>query len=228
MMITRKSVAFMESCLWALAAQMGVTAIAMAQVAGDADIKTPALMDRQQETALALSACPPMVAGKAAVYVLDKSGYVKIRDSQNGFTAIVQHSMPTSQEPQCMDTEGARTFLPRMLKVAELRAQGKRPDEIRGIIADAVAKGDLQPPRRSGVDYMLSTENMVPDTKGGVEHFPPHVMFYAPYLTNAELGSGGQSAGGPAFVAGEGTPYALIIVPVGAHEDLSHSSAGAQ
>jgi hypothetical protein len=228
MMSTNNSIALMESCLLALAAEMGVTATAMAQVAGDADGKTPALMDRQQETALALSACPPMVAGKAAVYVLDKSGYVKIRDSQNGFTAIVQHSMPTSQEPQCMDTEGARTFLPRMLKVAELRAQGKRPDEIRGIIADAVAKGDLQPPRRAGVDYMLSTENRVPDTKGGVEHFPPHVMFYAPYLTNAELGSGGQSAGGPAFVAGEGTPYALIIVPVGAHEGLSHSSAAAQ
>jgi len=186
----------MQSCLLALAAQMGVTAAVMAQVAGAADIKTPALMDRQKETALALSACPPMVAANAAVYVLDKSGYVKIRESQNGFTAIVQHSMPTSQEPQCMDTEGARTFLPRMLKVAELRAEGKRPDEIKGIIADAVAKGDLQPPRRAGVDYMLSTENMVPDTKGGVEHFPPHVMFYAPYLTNAELGSGGQSAGG--------------------------------
>jgi hypothetical protein len=39
---------------------------------------------------------------------------------------------------------------------------------------------------------MLSTEKMVPDTKGGVEHFPPHVMFYAPCLTNAELGSGAQ------------------------------------
>jgi hypothetical protein len=228
MMITSKSVALMESCLLALGAQIGLPATVVAQVAGAAGSKTPVLMDRQQETALALSACPPMVAEKAAVYVLDKSGYVKIRDSQNGFTAIVQHSMPTSQEPQCMDAEGARTFLPRMLKVAELRAQGKRPDEIKGIIADAVAKGDLQPPRRSGVDYMLSTENMVPDTKGGVEHFPPHVMFYAPYLTNAELGSGGQSAGGPAFVAGEGTPYALIIVPVGAHEGPGHSSAGAQ
>jgi hypothetical protein len=228
MMLTSKNVALIESCLLALAAQMGVAAAVMAQVAGAADNKTPALMHRQQETALALSACPPMVAAQAAVYLLDKSGYVKIRESQNGFTAIVQHSMPTSQEPQCMDAEGARTFLQRILKVAELRAQGKRPDEIKGIIASAVAKGDLQPPRRAGVDYMLSTENIVPDTKGGIERFPPHVMFYAPYLTNAELGSGGQSSGDPAFVAGEGTPYALIIVPVGTHEGPGHSSAGAQ
>jgi hypothetical protein len=56
-------------------------------------------MDRQKEIALALSACPPSVATKAAVYVLDKSGYVKARDSQNGFMAIVQHSLPISQEP---------------------------------------------------------------------------------------------------------------------------------
>jgi len=25
--------------------------------------------------------------------------------------------------------------------------------------------------------------------KGIVGHFPPHVLFYAPYLTNADLGS---------------------------------------
>ena len=73
----------------------------------------PPLMDRQKEIALALSACPPSVASKAAVYVLDRAGYVKVRDGENGFTAIVQHAVPTSQDPQCMDAEGSRTFLPR-------------------------------------------------------------------------------------------------------------------
>ena len=47
-------------------------------------------MDRQKEIALALSACPPSVASKAAVYVLDRAGYIKVRDGENGFTAIVQ------------------------------------------------------------------------------------------------------------------------------------------
>jgi len=68
--------------------------------------KPPQLMERQKEIALALSACPPRVADKAAVYVLETSGYVKVRDSENGFTAIVQHTVPTSQEPRCMDAEG--------------------------------------------------------------------------------------------------------------------------
>ena len=176
----------------------------------------PPLMDRQKEIALALSACPAHLASKASVYVLDRSGYVKIREGQNGFTAIVQHSLPTSQEPQCMDAEGTRTLLPRILKVAELRAEDKSPEEITRFVADGFARGLFQPPTRPGVDYMLSTENLVPDEKGAVEHFPPHVMFYAPYLTNADLGSDGNNA--TAFVAGEGTPHALIIVPVGVHQ----------
>lgn len=186
-----------------------------------ANQRTP-LMDRQKEIALALSACPQSIASKAAVYVLDQSGYVKVRDTQNGFTAIVQHSLVTSQEPQCMDAEGTRTFLPRYLRVAEWRAQGKSTDEIRLLVADAFAKGVFQPPSKPGIDYMLSTENLVPNAKGEVTHFPPHVMFYAPYLTNADLGSDGAlgpdgNPDGPAFVAGEGTPQALIIVPVSAH-----------
>ena len=95
-----------------------------------------------------------------------------------------------------------------------MRAQGKSPDEIKRFVADAIAKGVFQPPTRPGIDYMLSTENLVPDDEGVVAPFPPHVMFYAPYLTNADLGSEGQAGEGPAFVAAAGTPYALIIVPV--------------
>jgi hypothetical protein len=201
-------------CSLMLAAEIIVSLPAAAQSL-QASGSAPPLMDRQKEIALALSACPPSVASKAAVYVLDKSGYVRVRDSQNGFTAIVQHSLATSREPQCMDAEGARTFLPRMLKVAELRAQEMSPEEIKRFVADALAKGIFQLPSRTGVDYMLSTENLVPDDKGVVASFPPHVMFYAPYLTNADLGSEGQAGGGPAFVAAAGTPYALIIVPLG-------------
>jgi hypothetical protein len=225
---TRRAAAVMALAgigVWVLAGQITVVALAAAQSSPAPGSPTPVLMDRPKEIALALSACPANVAPKAAVYVLERSGYVKVRESQNGFTAIVQHSMPTSQEPQCMDTEGARTFLPRMLKVAALRAQGKSRDEIRLAMADALAKGVFQPPTRPGVDYMLSPENLVPDDSGAVGHFPPHVMFYAPYMTNAELGSEGQAAGGPAFVAGEGTPFALVIVPVGTHAGAGHSAA---
>ena len=211
-----------------LAAQIAVSPSAAAQSTAGAASQQPALMDREREIALALSACPSFVMSKAAVYVLEKSGYVKIRDTENGFSAIVQHSLPTAQEPRCMDAEGTRTHLPRILKVAELRAQGKSREEIQRFVADAFAKGIFQPPSRPGVDYMLSTENLVPNAKGVVVPFPPHVMFYAPYLTNAELGVDRTDLGpdgnphAAAFVAGEGTPHALIIVPVALHTGPGH------
>jgi hypothetical protein len=177
-------------CLMGLVTKIVLSGAAAAQ-STQVGANRPPLMDRQREIALALSACPPPVANKAAVYVLDKTGYVKVRDGENGFTAILQHSVPPSQEPQCIDAEGSRTFLPRILKVAELRAQGMSGDEIRRVMADALAEGLFHPPTRPGVDYMLSTENVVPDDKGVVAPFPPHVMFYAPYMTNSDLGSEG-------------------------------------
>ena len=190
--------------------------------------QTAQLMDRQREIALALSACPPSVAGKAAVYALEKSGYVEIRESQNGFTAIVQHLVPTSVEPLCMNAEATHSHLPLVLKVAELRAQGKSPEEIKRLIDDGFAKGVFQPPSRTSICYMLSTENVVPTDQGVLEPFPPHVMFYVPYLTNAELGAylgpDGNPAG-PAFVAREGTRDATIIIAVGTHIGPGHSSA---
>ena len=74
---------------------------------------------------------------------------------------------------------------------------------------------------------MLSTENItvVDAEKSIVAPYPPHVMFYGPYMTNAVLGSDGNPHG-PAFVAGEGTPHALIIVPVGTGgEHSNHGSS---
>jgi hypothetical protein len=211
--------------LLGLAAQIAVSASAAAQSTQAAESQQPPLMDRQREIALALSACPPSVASEAAVYVLDKAGYVKVRDSRNGFTAIVQHSLP-NRGPRCMDAEGTRTHLPRILKVAELRAQGKSREEIKSFVADAFAKGVFQAPTRPGVDYMLSTENVVTidENKGIVAPYPPHVMFYAPYLTNADLGSDGDPRG-PAFVANEGSPHALIIVPLGTYTGPGHAPA---
>lgn len=210
-------------CMLGLFAILCMASSAVAQSKQATGGQQPQLMDREKEIALALSACPATVATKAAVYVLEKPGYVKVRESQNGFTAIVQHSQPTSQEPQCMDAEGTRTLLPRYLKVAELRAQGKSADEIKNFVADAFAKGAFQPPSRPGIDYMLSTENRAVNDKGEIHIFPPHVMFYGPFLTNADLGSDG--IGSAVFVAGEGQPDALIIVPVPTHTGANHASA---
>ena len=185
------------------------------------------LMERQKEIALALSACPRSVADKAAVYVLEESGYVKVRDSQNGFTAVVGHGLPNSVDPQCMNAEATRTHLPVVLKLAELRAQGKSSEEIKRVMAESRAKGIF--PKQAGINYMLSTENLTPNFNGVPAPFPPHVMFYVPGMTNAELGAditvgpdGNPSA--PAFIVNEGTPQATMIVPVEVHTESAHAS----
>ena len=100
-------------CVFIVAALLAAFASAGAQAPHPSG--TPATMDRAKEIELALSACPPSIASKTAVYVLEKSGYVKVRNGENSFTAIVQHATPNSQEPQCMDAEAARTFLPRIV-----------------------------------------------------------------------------------------------------------------
>jgi len=182
---------------------------------------TQRLMDREKEIAVALSSCPTSLAGRAAVYVLEKWGYVKVRNGENGFTAIVQHVTPDSQEPQCMDAESSRTFLPRIMKVAEMRAQGKSAEEIQAFLSDPINKATFQAPTHPGIIYMLSSQNLLPGGKGAI--FPPHVMFYGTHLTNADLGIDNTDLDengnprGPGFVVGESSPYALIIVPVAAH-----------
>lgn len=171
------------------------------------------LLTRERETAAALSAGPSHFADQAGVYVLEQSGYVKVRESKNGFTCIVDRDSPQSFEPECMDAEGTETSLPRILYRAELRVQGKSEAEIGAAIAEGYTSGRFRAPRRPGIVYMLSKENRVvadPAT-GRIVNFPPHVMFYAPYLTNADIGAG---PGGPAFVISEGTPGALVIVTV--------------
>jgi hypothetical protein len=195
-------------------------------------------MDRQKEIALALSACPKSVADKAGVYALEKAGYVRVRDSENGFTAIVGHTFPNSVDPQCMNAEASRTHIPPILKLAELRAQGKSSEEIKRIISESYANGTFPKPNGLGIDYMLSTENLPPNFKGGVSFYPPHVMLFVPGITNADLGAdvtlgpdGNPHA--PAFVVNEGTPQAIIIVNAEVHSGTGNAaehnhSGGAQ
>jgi len=183
----------------------------------------PLAKSADEEIALALEAAPPGVAAQAGVYVLKKEGYVRVRESKNGFVCIVERTLPNAVEPQCLDPEGVRTFLPRMLMVATLRVQGKPEAEIRGAIKEAFASGKLEAPKRPGVDYMLSSHNVVAvDMEKGVSvPFPPHLMFYAPNMSNSDVGSDGTPAS-PVFVVNEKTPHALMIVPVGPPSAHAH------
>src|SRR5260370_28304966 len=90
----------------------------------------PELFPREKEIELALSAAPEHLRKGAGVYVLERSGFVKVRDSANGFTCIVNRDHPLNQKPVCFDAEGTATILPKILRVGELLMQGKPMSEI--------------------------------------------------------------------------------------------------
>ena len=175
----------------------------------------PELLSREKEVALALSAAPEHLRQGAAVYALERNGFVKVRDGSNGFTCIVNRDHPLNQKPVCFDAEGTATILPKILRVGELLMEGKSMLEINAEIAEGFRTGKYIAPRRAGVAYMLSGDirNFNPRT-GKVESFPPHVMFYAPNLTNADLGTTPEAlAKDPTlpFIAYQG-PHGFIIM----------------
>jgi hypothetical protein len=168
------------------------------------DATTPAGV----QIALAESAGPPVGAG-AAVYVLGPKGYVKARHSTNGFTCLVSRERIDTLEPECFDAEGTSTVVPVRLFVEAQRAAGRGEDRIMAMVEEGYRKGRFRAPRKPGLVYMLSAHNYVFDPEQGqVIHFPGHLMFYAPYATQKDVGSG---PGAPYIVA-PGTPHALLIV----------------
>jgi hypothetical protein len=168
------------------------------------------------QVALAESAAPPAVAADAAVYVIGPGGYRKVRDSRNGFSCLVSREHRDTLEPECFDAEGTATVLPARLFVEERRAKGDADEAIERDLEEGYRSGRFKAPRKPGLVYMLSPHNYVFDPeRRQVIHFPGHLMFYAPYATAKDVGSG---PGAPYIVA-PGTPHALmIVVPAGAGE----------
>jgi len=184
----------------------------------------PELLPREKEIELALSAAPEHLRPGAAVYVLEQNGFVKVKNSTNGFTCIVNRDHPLNQKPVCFDAEGTATILPKILRVGELLMQGKTMSEINSDIAEGFRTGRYISPRRPGIAYMLSGDihNFNPRT-GKVESFPPHTMFYAPNLTNADIGTTAEAlAKDPSlpFVAYQG-PHGFIIVLAGDKQKIA-------
>ncbi len=173
----------------------------------------PELLPQETEMALALSAAPEHLRAGASVYVLREHGFVLSRKGTNGFSCIVNRDHPLNQKPTCYDAEGSETILPKVLRVGELLMQGVPLDKINREIADGFRSGKFISPRRPGVAYMLSGDikNYSAST-GKVESFPPHVMFYAPNLTNEDIGSDGKFLPGLPSIAYQGAQGFMIVV----------------
>lgn len=192
---------------------LGSFLLASAAASQSDSSNTAEVPTEQRETEMALSAAPEHLRTGAGVYVLTPSGYKQTRPSTNKFTCIVNRDHPNALKPTCFDAEGTATILPKILRVGELMMQGKSPSEIAAEVRAGFASGKFVSPRRPGIAYMLSGDiRNVNPASGAVSSFPPHVMFYAPNLTNADIGSNGTV--GMPFIAYQGPHgYMIMLVP---------------
>jgi hypothetical protein len=173
------------------------------------------LLPRDLETELALSAAPQHLRDSATVLVLEPGGYVTAARRSNAFTCLVSRR-GGDLFPVCWDAEGVRSLLPLDLDDARLRLEGKTGAEIDHMVAAGFASGAYHSPSRAGIAYMLSPLRYRIDERGRVTRSNPnpHVMFYGPNLTDADIGG---LRGSVAFMNKVG-PDGMIIVPVGQKE----------
>lgn len=186
---------------------------AVAQQAGQLDKDFP-LLPEAREIELARSAGLPPWNQQATVYVLKRGGYVVAGKGTNGFSCMVGRDFPGTAWPVCFDPEGTATILPRYLREAELREKGKSPEEIRRDTADRFLRGEYHAPRRVGIAYMLSKENIVSIGQEAT-WFPPHLMIYAPHtMRRDEMGIVSQHMPHSPGLLFEGDPHAYLVVVV--------------
>jgi hypothetical protein len=184
------------------------------------------MMPREAEIALARSAAPPNISGRATIKVLTTSGFQVVHDGDNGFVCLVMRGWaaptftPAAQRsfvydatlraPICFDPPASRMVLPFYELKHVLGMTGQTPDQIAEGIQAAYARGQL--PRRETVSfaYMWSADQQLGP---GVGHWHPHMMVFAPYYDNAMLG--GNDAGVVPVVNDDaGTPFTVIVIPV--------------
>ena len=105
------------------------TAILVSTLAGVSAAESPKpaydfSLAREERIKLAEGAAPAEISGKATIYLLERTGYVVVRQGTNGFSCLVDRQTPLNLEPTCFDAEGSATTLQARIYVEEQRAKG--------------------------------------------------------------------------------------------------------
>jgi hypothetical protein len=174
---------------------------------------------RADEVALARTAAPSDVSGKATVLVLTPKGYVEAARGTNGFTCIVMRSFaaapgdpqfwnPHVSAPHCFNPPASRTVLPAMLAQIDWALAGATPAELKARIKKAYVEKRFVMPAAGAMTYMLSPKQHLSDAD---PHWLPHLMFYYDRALKATtFGAGGMTA--PIVDASAGDPNGPVQV----------------
>ena len=200
-----KPVAALASSILLLGPALVVTAIADDRVN----------LTRECEISVALSAAPQRLRADASVYALQDGKYTKVVDGQGALTCIVERNHTASVIPQCMDAAGVDSVLPAIIERSELTLKGESLQEVAAHHEQKLESGQFSAASRPGISYMMSAYNYIyVESSQRVLKVPPHVMFYAPDISNAEIGGSFESMAnniGTPFVFNEG-PHGYMVV----------------
>jgi len=196
-----------------------------ASASAHAQVTVATVLPREREIELAISAAPPDVGSKAAVYVFTSQGYEKARDGENGFTCLVNRDSELEGyhvlKPTCWDAHGSRTIVPAILEIAKRRAAGQSVPDVKAGVRQLIADGKLKLFDKVGVAYMLQGDVSDYDAATGKvvnRRFPPHIMIYAPGITANDVGVAGRAAFGDVrapliYESATGYRYLVVRVP---------------
>ena len=164
-------------------------------------------LPRDLEIQLALSALPSHLRETATVYVLNPDkGFEVARKGTNGFHAFVARTgddtfrgaWPLKEYrsdilyPVSFDEAGAKAQMRVFFDAAEMQARGTPPEKLKRIIQQRYKTKYYKAPARAGVSYMLSPILRTYTNPDGNEDVAtidfPHVMHYAPNVSNEEIG----------------------------------------
>jgi hypothetical protein len=199
------------------------------------DTNKLAPLPRDLEIQLALSALPPHLRDNATVYVLNPDkGFEVARQGTNGFHALVARTGDDTFRgtwplkayrddilyPISFDEAGARAQMQVFFDAAEMQAKGTPPEELKRIIQDRYRTHYYKAPERAGVSYMLSpilrTYVNPDETENVATANVPHVMYYAPNVSNKEVGAATPTSEQLHYFSEHGrwpdTPYPFLIL----------------
>lgn len=164
-------------------------------------------LPRDLEIQLALSALPPNLRDHATVYTLNPDkGFEVARKGTNGFHAFVARtgddtfrgSWPLTAYrddilyPVSFDDAGVKAQMRVFFDAARMQAKGTPPAELKRKMKDRFKTGYYKAPQRAGVSYMLApilrTYANPEENDSAVTLNIPHVMYYAPNVSNADIG----------------------------------------
>ena len=171
-------------------------------IASAAQAREPASLETMPaalETRLALAAVPPALRAEATVYLLDpRKGYVLSKRGSNGVACLVERTQWELNDfrddlyvPLCYDAAGVPTYLKMIMDTAELRAQGLSAAEVKAEIEKRWANKTYQVPGKPGLSYMVAPIMRTVGPPDMTVHTMamPHLMFYAPFATNEDIGA---------------------------------------